>query len=46
MSNDNESLIKEDENPQGMIKDFDDITIRFSGMTQSGIILFIGLSYR
>ena len=43
--NDNESLIKEYEKTQDMIRHYDDITIRFSGMTQSGVLIFIGLSF-
>jgi len=40
-----ESLIKEYDNTQDMIRHYDDITIRFGGLTQSGVLIFIGLSF-
>ena len=40
-----DSLIKEYENTQEMIKHYDDIAIRFGSITQSGVLIFIGLSF-
>ncbi len=40
-----ESLIKEYEKTQDMLKHYDDITIRFGTMTQSGALIFIGLAF-
>ncbi len=41
----NDSLIKEYELTQDMIKHYDDISIRFGGVLQSGVLLFLGLSF-
>ena len=40
-----ESMIKEYEKTQDMIKHYDDITMRFGTMTQSGVLIFIGLAF-
>ena len=42
---DRDSLTKEYEATQDMIRHYDDITMRFSSMTQSGVLIFIGLSF-
>ena len=40
-----DSLIKEYDKTQEMIRHYDDITIRFGALTQSGVLIFIGLSF-
>ena len=41
----NDSLIKEYEATQSMIKHYDDLTMRFGTMTQAGVLIFIGLAF-
>ena len=40
-----ESLIKEYEQTQDMLKHYDDITMRFATMSQSGVLIFVGLAF-
>ncbi len=40
-----ESIMKEYEKTQDMIKHYDDITMRFGTMTQSGVLIFVGLTF-
>ena len=40
-----EFLIKKYEKTQDMMKHYDDITIRFGSISQSGVLIFIGLSF-
>ncbi len=40
-----EFLIKEYEKTQEMVKHYDDLTMRFGTMTQSGVLIFIGLTF-
>ena len=43
--NNKEFLIKEYEYTQDMIRHFDDIMIRFGTMSQTGVLIFIGLAF-
>jgi hypothetical protein len=39
------SMIKEYEKTQEMVRHYDDLTMRFGTMTQSGVLIFIGLAF-
>ncbi len=40
-----DSLIKEYEKTQEMVRHYDDLNMRFGTMTQSGVLIFIGLAF-
>ena len=40
-----ESLIKEYERTQEMIRHYDDLTMRFGTMSQSGVLIFVALAF-
>jgi hypothetical protein len=39
------SLIQEYKKTQDMIRHYDDMIIRFGSMTQTGVLIFIGLAF-